>query len=333
MKTLVYIPCHTDFDLALIQARKVKDDFAMFKNEQNLSGLELEIMIAVNAYIPTVSQLDRANQICEYVIENGIGYSADVNIANGFMRALDLKPDVLWLLSANDDLVSNSIGIVLKEFIADPTLDLIVTSLTLDAKFIEYQVIDPGKTGFSYGLISGVIYNLTRMSPFLHNGPFLAWTGWSQLAVIQNSMDSLNGLNVKAIPYEQVYRQRERSLLEAGKHYAHSVFGMLILGTLLKKDKRSARKFIRKYIFTNFYAWHLFNREWKYSGQLVTSENYLAWNQGIAESLIFKKTPFTFLIYLLARSIPFENFSKLRFVIKIKRKFDLMLGQSKHYKN
>jgi hypothetical protein len=258
---------------------------------------------------------------------------ADINISNGFIKALETKPDILWLLSANDDLVPNAIGNILIEFVKDQNLDLLVTSLDRDETFTEYQVIDPSKTGFSYGLISGVVYKLNRLMPFLHNGPFMAWTGWSQLTVIQNSMDSLSGLRVKALPFELVYRQRERELGSAGKHYAHSVFGMLILGVILKKNKRAARKFIRKYIFTNFYSWHLFSRRWNYSGQIAAKDHYLAWNQIIAEALIFKKTPVTYFFYQFFKTIPFENLSKINFVISVKRKFDKTLGQSKHYKN
>ena len=31
MRVLVYIPCHSDFDFAVMQARKVKSDFDYFK--------------------------------------------------------------------------------------------------------------------------------------------------------------------------------------------------------------------------------------------------------------------------------------------------------------
>jgi hypothetical protein len=333
MKVLVYIPCHSDFDCAVLQAQKVKNDFDFFKGVQNLQDLRLNIILSVNAYQPSQEQIRIASEICSEVITNSTGYMGDINISNGFIKALETKPDILWLLSANDDLVSNAIGNILIEFVKDKNLDLLVTSLDRDETFTEYQVIDPNKTGFSYGLISGVVYKLDRLMPFLHNGPFMAWTGWSQLTVIQNSMDSLSGLRVKALPFELVYRQRERELGSAGKHYAHSVFGMLILGVILKKNKRAARKSIRKYIFTNFYSWHLFSRRWNYSGQIAAEDHYLAWNQIIAEALIFKKTPVTYFFYQFFKTIPFENLSKINFVISVKRKFDKTLGQSKHYKN
>ena len=207
-----------------------------------------------------------------------------------------------------------------------------MTSLDKDEVFLEKQIIDPARTGFSYGLISAVVYRLERIFPYLHNGPFMAWTGWSQLAVMQTAMDGLGGLTVRAIPFEDFYQQRERDLASAGKHYAHSIYGMLILGVILKKSRSSSKKFIRKFIFSNFYVWHLFSRKWKYSKQLVGKEDYLAWNQVIAESLIWKNSPVTYLFYSMLKRIPFENFSDNKLIIRIKRDFDKLLRQSKHYK-
>ena len=235
-------------------------------------------------------------------------------------------------MATNDDLVENVIENILNEFVKDSSLDLLVTSLGLNQTFIENQIIDPGRTGFSYGLISGVVYRLERLFPYLHNGPFMAWTGWSQLAVMQTAMDGLGGLKVRAIPFEDVYQQRERDLSSAGKHYAHSIYGMLILGVILKKSRSGSKKFVRKYIFSNFYVWHLFSRKWKYSKQLVGKEDYLAWNQVIAESLIWKNSPATYLFYSMLKRIPFENFSDNKSIIRIKRLFDKLLRQSKHYK-
>jgi hypothetical protein len=248
MKVLVYIPCHSDFDMALNQVKKIRMSFDRFKSKPNGYNINIEIIVSVNAYTPTTTEKDLAEKICDKVIYNGTGYMADVNIANGYLVALNEKPDILWLLSTNDALVENVIENILNEFIEDMSIDLLVTSLGLNKTFIEKQIIDPGRTGFSYGLISGVVYRLERLFPYLHNGPFMAWTGWSQLAVMQSAMDGLDGLKVKAIPFELVYQQRERDLISAGRHYAHSIYGMLILGSILKPSNYAAHKYIRKYV-------------------------------------------------------------------------------------
>ena len=112
----------------------------------------------------------------------------------------------------------NAIKMIYSSFTENSSIDLLVTSLDKDEVFIEKQIIDPARTGFSYGLISAVVYRLERIFPYLHNGPFMAWTGWSQLAVMQTAMDGLEGLTVRAIPFEDIYQQRERDLASAGKH-------------------------------------------------------------------------------------------------------------------
>ena len=332
MKLLVYIPCHTDFPQAINQAAEVRRQFEQLPQNALNSFLQIETIISVNAYEPTLSEKNLAEKSCDSVFYNGTGHLADVNISKGYLLALEKKPELLWLLSTNDKLMPNAVKKIFSAFTENSSIDLLVTNLDKDEVFLEKQIIDPARTGFSYGLISAVVYRLERIFPYLHNGPFMSWTGWSQLAVMQTSMDGLGGLTVRAIPFEDFYQQRERDLASAGKHYAHSIYGMLIVGVILKKSRSSSKNFVRKFIFSNFYVWHLFSRKWKYSKQLVGKEDYLAWNQVIAESFILKNSPVTYLFYSIFKTIPFENFSDNKSIIRVKRGFDKLLRQSKHYK-
>jgi hypothetical protein len=332
MKFLVYIPCHSDFELALVQARKVRSEFENFLLNSNYAPLNLQLILSVNAYIPTSTERELAASLFDRVIDNGIGYLGDLNISNGFLVALDERPDLFWMLSTNDELVDGAINNILIEFIKNPSIDLLVTHLYNNEIEIEKQILDPVKPGTSYGLISGVVYRLERIFPYLHNGPFMAWTGWSQLAVIQSAMDSLNGINVKYIPFNLIYTQKERELHEMRSAYAHSIYGMLILGSTFKLSKKEAKKFIVLYVFKNFYRWSLYNRKWTYSGQLVESKNYLSWNQIIAEALIRKNSITTYYLYQIFKIIPFKRFYNVTFFIILKRKFDKILNQELHYK-
>jgi hypothetical protein len=332
LKLLVYIPCHSDFALALSQVQKVRREFEKFLKASNQTSISIQIVLSVNAYIPSISEISLAEQVCDRVIYNGEGYLGDINIANGFLIALDEKPDLLWILSANDYLVDGSVGNIITEFINDLTIDLLVTSLNVTGSFIEKEIIDPPKTGFSYGLISGVVYRLERLSPFFHNGPFMAWTGWSQLSVIQSAMDYMVGLKIRYIPFYLVYSQRERNLTDAGIAYSHSTYGALILGIVLKSSKTEIRKYVIRYIIRNFYMWHLFSRKWNYPGQLIERKSYLAWNQLIAEALIRKYSISGYFLYRLLKIIPFEKFHSFKPFIIAKRKFDKTLKQERHYK-
>jgi len=332
MKLLVYIPCHTDFDLALSQVKKVRKEFEIFLSKCKQDSLSIQIVLSVNAYLPSPTEKSLAEEICDQVIFNGEGYLGDINIANGFLIALDEKPDLLWILSVNDYLVDGSIGNIITEFMNDSTIDLLVTSLNINSNFIEKQIIDPPKAGFSYGLISGVVYRFDRLSRFFHNGPFMAWTGWSQLAVIQSAMNSMGGLKVKCIPFSLVYSQRERSLSEAAVAYGHSMYGALILGLIFKPSKVAARKFVTIYVIKNFYIWHFYSRKWNNSSQIIEGRNYLAWNQLIAEALIKKNSIFAYYLYRLVKIIPFEKCHRFKPFIIVKRKFDKIVNQERHYK-
>ena len=332
MKFLIYIPCHSDFELALVQARKVRKGFEDFLLQTKDTSLNLQIILSVNAYIPTSTEEELAKSLFDRVIYNGLGYLGDLNISNGFLVALDEKPDLFWILSSNEELVDGAINNIITEFIKNPSIDLLVTSLYNNEIVNEKQILDPTKAGTSYGLISGVVYRLERIFPYLHNGPFMAWTGWSQLAVIQSAMDSLNGISVKYIPFNLIYTQKERELHEMRSAYAHSIYGMLILGSTFKLSKKEAKKFIVLYVFKNFYRWSLYNREWNYSGQLVEGKNYLSWNQPIAEALIRKKSITTYYFYQLFKIISFKRLYNVTFFIVLKRKFDKILNQELHYK-
>lgn len=312
MKVLVYIPCHTDFDLAINQAIRLKTDFELLKTDSIFDEVCLEVFLSVNSYLPSQEEKERAAKICDVVIYNGIGYLADINIANAFLIALDKKPDFLWIYSANEILEQDACKTVFKEFISDQSVDLVVTNaLKLNETFIEKQIIDPPRGGFCYGLITGVVYRLDRLSPYLHNGPFMAWTGWSHLAVMQSAMDGLGGLKVKTIPLELVYQEGEREIETISK-YGHSLYGMLILGSIFKSSNKDSKKFVVKFVLKRYYSWHMYSRNWKYSGQLVSKDNYLGWNQGIAESLIWESSQFTYMIYKLLKIIPFRKIRKLQ---------------------
>ena len=322
MKLLVYIPCHTDFADAVIQANNIRQEFHSYQLKPSSKSVSIEIVISVNGYLPSQSEKISAEQVCDEVIYNGIGYLADVNIANGFLLSLKKKPDLLWIFSANDSLNKDSLAKVLDEFFLDESIDLLVTNaLGLNSTYNEVEIINPPKAGFCYGLITGVVYRLKNLHPYFHNGPFMAWTGWSHLAVIQSAMHSLGGLKVKTVPWENIYEEGARDINTISK-YGHSIYGMLILGYAFSHSKHDSRRFIRKYVLNRFYSWHMYTRNWKFEGQLVSKENYLGWNQGIAEALIWESSKFLFGFYLLMKKLPLRKMRKFQknAIVKVSRK-------------
>ena len=126
MEILVYIPCHTDFAQAISQVKRIRTDFEFYRQTIGEEKVTLEIILSVNAYSPSDSEIEIMKSICDRVILNGIGVLRDINIANGFLVALDRKPDIFWMVSANDDLVEGALTRILNEFTQDPLLDLLV---------------------------------------------------------------------------------------------------------------------------------------------------------------------------------------------------------------
>ena len=84
---LIYIPCHSDFDLAIIQAKQIQREFRRYKKNKNSFIQKIEIIISVNYFEPSKPQLELANTVADLVILNTKLLLADANIANGFMVA------------------------------------------------------------------------------------------------------------------------------------------------------------------------------------------------------------------------------------------------------
>ena len=56
MKLLVFIPCHTDFPQAINQAAEVRRQFKQLPQNALNSFLQIETIISVNAYEPSLSE-------------------------------------------------------------------------------------------------------------------------------------------------------------------------------------------------------------------------------------------------------------------------------------
>jgi hypothetical protein len=139
--------------------------------------------------------------------------------------------------------------------------------------------------------------------------------------VLQGALRCQGTLEVVTIPHFLIYSQKERSIQESGRAYAHSFFGMLILGSIFEISASEKKKYLRKFIKGNFYNLHLYSRK-KRSREIISSTNYLFWNQSIAEAIIKKSIPLTYLAYLILRGINFHRFESIQVLKKLKRLYD-----------
>lgn len=307
---LVFIPCHSDLDLAIIQAQKIRKEYKQHGNLATNLITKLEIIISINNYEPSKSQLEIARQVTDQVIDNRDHFLADVNIANGFAVAYQRKVNFLWILSANDQLLDLGFSKMIGSLSND--IDLLVTGIhDIDEVFSIKNVIYPSMEGYSFGLISGVIYNCQRISSFFDVANFFVWTGWSQLSVIQNAIDKKNSLKVRTINTFEVYKQRQTDPKDLSRKYGHSFYGYILLGYIFAKTKKEKTKFVKSYVFRNTFTFLLYKRNSKKFSQVVNPSEYLVWNQDLAEAIIKYNSLPLYYYYRVISKLPFSFFAKI----------------------
>jgi hypothetical protein len=321
MDFLIYIPCHSDIEQAFKQGKVVRSQF----NDWNKSAeraVNLKLVLSINSYFPSEDELLTAKGIFDEVRDLGGVFLADANISQGFLVALLEKPKYFWLLSANDFIQPRAVELILKKLSLNVNLDILATNGSgLEGEFTESEVLNPPRSQMSYGLISSVIYNVETMGRFFSYAPFFPWTGWSQLSVLQGALRSQGALRVVTLPHFKIYSQNERSIEESGKHYAHSFYGMLILGSIFEIEASAKRRYIRRYLWGNFYNINLYSRK-NSSREIISSEHYLFWNQTLAESIIKKFTPVTYVAYLILRKTSFHRIESFQVTKGLKSFFD-----------
>ena len=307
---LVYIPCHSDLDLAITQAQKIRTEFSTYANQKYRLISKIEIVISLNFYDPSQSQLELAASISDLTINRGKLFLADANIANGFMVAYQRKADFLWMLSANDELIDLGFLKIISSLSND--IDLLVTGIHKPEKLkLINNVIYPAMNGYSFGLISGVVYNCQTLANFFNVADFFIWTGWSQLSVIQNAINGKNGLKVRTLDTFEIYKQRQTQSNLLSSKYGHSFYGYIILGYVFSSTKNEKKRFVRAYVFTNTFNFLLYRRDSNKTSQVVDPNNYLVWNQDLAESIIKRTSILLYCYYSIVSRLPFWFFGRI----------------------
>ena len=140
---------------------------------------------------------------------------------------------------------------------------------------------------------------------------FFIWTGWSQLSVIQNAINQKNGLKIRTINTFEIYKQRQTPVEKLSHKYGHSFYGYLILGFVFAKTKKDKKRFIRTYIQSNTFNILLYKRDTFQTNNVIDPDNYLAWNQDIAEAIIKHTSLLYYCYYYLISKLPFWFFTKI----------------------
>ena len=323
-RLLVYIPCHSDFTLAIEQGERVKSQISFDSKGYIKFFDEIKLVVSVNGYLPKESEVQRAKSIFDEVILYGDTLLADYNLALGFLKSINLDADFLWILSTNDTITDNSISRIAQTFEGSPDSQLIVlNSLGKTSSYSELKVTNPPKKGYWYGLISGVIYKTEMLDKYFNAALFLGWTGWSHLSVLQGAMNGENGIRVSTIPDILIFEQGTRNTNYDHQKYFHSYFGEVPLGFFSSKDVSAGKSGLRRFVFKNLFLHHLYNSRDKRNvcHPIVSNEKYGWWNREITESILKKNVPCSYLAYSAFRRLPFEKVRDFRLAKWIYQKF------------
>lgn len=324
-KLLIYIPCHLDFDSACEQAKKARIQFEEL--ELATYGHELAIVLSVNNFCPTTAQLECAEKYSDEVIKYGNSFLYDANICLGFTVALRSEPDYFWILSTNDYLQPSALTTIFETFESSHAPDLIIAnSLNQVGPFRPISAINPQLTGHCTGLISGVSYRYETTKDYYNAASFYTWTGWGHLAVIESYLQGTIQPRVVSVKDSDLYKQIEQGLESNRKTYAHGFYGMVSLIYIFSLQSGSVKKNVRYYLISNFYKFEFFSRRGLQPSALIQPDNYLVFNQHLAEKILTQTGFLNFIIYRILCRFPWYRLERFSQLSRIHRKYKRRFG-------
>ena len=323
-RLLIYLPCYLDYKLAIAQAEKI----SVLKKSGNVN-LEILVMISCNGVQLSSLEQTAVSQFCDFVLIYPFGISGDINITQGFMHALRLEADYLWILSANDEVSEHFIESIVNELVLREDVHILV-GCDVEKNELRYinSVFDAENQSIPFGLISAVVYRTKELSRNFDTAVQMNWTGWGQLATIEASCISLGRIKVSLVQAPKLYirstriltnPKEERSRVRNG--YAHSFFGMpIVINSLYAANVRKRRKYLNKWIMGNWYLVNYFR-----------GTNFSLWSSHVASNQIWLRdlslaslrhasTPHRFIL-MVGKSLKFHLVRDMKWAKLLRRKF------------
>ena len=329
---LVYIPCHSDYKRALETAVKIRSQFAEIQDASIKNAFVLKINISVNGVnIPPENyyELEKSADVLNYFLDP---LGGDTNINQGFLRALEIKPDYFWILSANEFLVDGSINYILKSFVENSESDLYVTnSMNRSTTYFTSNVFIDIPSGSGFGLISSVIYNFKKTHRSFSAGPRFGWTGWGQLAVLQTACNTLGSLKVTEFPDRYIYQvpftdvgpSSEITEYEfVRRTYAHSFFGMTILiFALFGRNTKIRNRVLFAWIKKNWFKMRYFKIGAQGAPDPLQPQFDSQWIQQLSRLILSVSGPTVSILSLTGSVFNFEKVRKNKLLISVRENF------------
>ncbi len=279
---LVYLPCFLDYRLAIDQARKIRE---LDRNKPSEIKLDIKIMISCNGVELTSANKAELSQITDHVCIFPFGISGDINITQGFVHAIRVQADYLWILSSNDQVSDEFIQTIYEGLIQNREVNILVgcNSDKFGVHRID-SVFNPTSKDIPFGLISSVVYRTKKMAENFDSAVQLNWTGWGQLAAIEAACIAYGEINASLVSEQKLYKRSIRTLENSQDEknrikngYAHSFFGMPILINILYASNPSKRKkYLNAWIFSNWYL-----------VQYFLDTNFILWKSHVASNQVW----------------------------------------------
>jgi hypothetical protein len=327
---LIHIPCHKDFQMAVETIAKIRSQNQLRLADSIATEIDVRIALSVNG--TSLADHERAELIglSDYFTHYPEATGGDININQGFLKALELQPKYLWILSVNEFLVESALSNLLQTIDSNPQTDLFITNSQNRHTTFEIENVFLGlPVGMSTGLISGVIYNCNTMGSSFSAGPRFAWTGWGQLAVIQYGCQIRGTLVATELPDSKIYR-KPITYLDASESnsefeyvrtgYAHSFFGMILLiYSLFPREVKIRNAAIRSWLYRNWYKISYFKigTQLKYDNQSPQFDSL--WVQSLALGVLRKSGLRARMITDIALILKFEKLRRNSALITLKK--------------
>ena len=321
---LIYIPCYIDQELAFANVRKIDQQVSRLHSTER--KFILKIVVSINGVEPIYAEnLPENVEVIKY--RSNIG--GDTNISLGFMKASELEPDYFWLLSANEILQDNTIVNLFQLLSRHKSADIFVANAAGRENKLDINNVFmglPPKLGL--GLISSVIYKFDKTNIFFAAAIRYGWTGWGQLAVVQEFLNNTADPKVVEFPYENLFKKPftflgsssldERSFVRI--NYRHSFYGLPTLASSMLQGNRSElKRYLWRWLLDNWFKVNFYKMSREELN--LKSNKDLAWSSVLFKEVFKRNSKILWACVLFFEKLPFIKLEKIRLLQNLLSKF------------
>lgn len=316
MKLLIYIPCWTNYRLAIDQVNRIESQITKL-NLLDYS-VEVDLMVSLNA-VDEIDELHR-NKL-ESLGSNFRHFKqniGDTNINLAFLDANLRGATHLWILSPDDEVSEVALNTIVTEFNQDKNLGFIVADETrsmqqgvqridIDGRKLDLSFI--GKA--SYGLVSGLILQTRFFAKQMHFGVQSAFTCWGQLAVFLSGLTNHKNTSGIVIPAPFLYKRTDPKNLSLSRkmgnveNYSNSFFGYVYI---LYRFSSKWKQEVARWVLKNWYKVGMYKKAFF---QNPENRDRIVNSFVLAEFVISKSTLVTRTVFWLGTRLDLSRLARL----------------------